>query len=330
MQSFRSRSAEAALDTESLALLRAGESVDNPPIEEMTVAESRAAYETLFMSLAPSRIEVDRVIEDRLPDACGGRPYRLYLPMHAASPMPALVFLHGGGWSMGSPASYDHVTRWLCQRAGVAVLSLDYRLAPEHPFPAALEDAAQAFRWFAANAAALSIDPSRIAVGGDSSGGTLAAVMTHQMRRDPIARVAAQVLMYPVLTLEPEAPYRSRAELGAGGYFLTSRGIDRAAERYLTSAELARDPRVSPILEPDLSGLPPTLVVTGGFDPLRDECTHYAARLSQAGSIAHYRCFAGTIHGFLSFAGALSAGRKGLDYVSAWLQKQLASTRWSE
>lgn len=309
-----------ALDPETLALLKAGESGDSPPIENMTVAESRAAYESLFISLAPPRLEVSQVIEDRLPESCGARPYRLYLPPRTASPSPALLFLHGGGWSMGSPASYDHLTRWLCQAAQIAVLSLDYRLAPEHRFPCALEDAAHAIRWLGANAALLSIDASRIAIGGDSSGGALAAATTHRMRNDPNLRIVAQVLMYPVLTLEENAPYRSRAELGAGGYFLTNNGIERAAERYLASRELARDPRASPILEADLSGLPPTLVVTGGFDPLRDECMHYVERLTQAGSPAQLRCFDSTIHGFLSFAGALSVGREGLDYVSAWLR----------
>lgn len=323
VQSLRSRSAQAALDPESLALLELGETGESQPIEEMTVAESRAAYEELFTSLAPPRLEVGQVIEDRLPLAQGDRPYRLYRPAQVSGSVPALLFLHGGGWSMGSPASYDHVARWLCHRAGIAVLSLDYRLAPEHPFPSALEDTKQAFRWLGANAAALSIDAARIAIGGDSSGGTLAAATTHELRHDAAVRVAAQVLLYPVLTLETEPPYRSRAELGGGGYFLTNRGIEIAAERYLTSREFVSDPRVSPILEPDLSDLPPTLVVTGGFDPLRDECEHYAERLSRHGAIVEYRCFAGTIHGFISFAGALRAGREGLDYVSEWLRSQL-------
>lgn len=327
MSSSRSRSHEAALDAESLALLRSAESGDGPPLEEMTVAESRSAYEALFTSLAPPRLEVSSVIEDRIPDAYGGLSYRLYLPMHAQAPLPALLFLHGGGWSMGSPASYDHLTRWLCRRAGIAVLSLDYRLAPEHRFPCALDDAMQCLHWLSTTAAGLSIDASRIAIGGDSSGGTLAAVTAHQMRTDPMVRIVAQVLMYPVLTLVAEPPYRSRAELGAGGFFLTNGGIERAAERYLSSRRLACDPRVSPILETDLSGLPPTLIVTGGFDPLRDECLHYAQRLAHAGSLAEYRCFDSTIHGFLSFAGALSAGREGLDYVSAWLRRILQPIR---
>lgn len=326
---LRSRAAEAALDAESLALLREGDAAQDAAIEDMTVAQSRAAYETLFTKLAPSRVDVGQVIDDRLPDAAGGRPYRLYLPTAPSdrmpAPLPVMLFLHGGGWSMGSLASYDHVVRWLCRHAGIAVLSLDYRLAPEHPFPCALDDAAQALRWLATNAAALSLDVARIAIGGDSAGGTLAAVIAHQMRGDPVVRVAAQVLMYPVLTLQPQAPYRSRAQFGAGGFFLTRRGIDHAADRYLPSRALARDPRVSPILETDLSGLPPTLVVVGEFDPLRDECEHYAQRLSAQGSAVEFRRFAGTIHGFLSFAGVLSTGRAGLDDVSAWLRAQLLS-----
>jgi acetyl esterase len=144
------------------------------------------------------------------------------------------------------------------------------------------------------------------------------------MRNDSHVRIAAQALLYPVLALAKEPPYRSRVEFGQGGYFLTNKGIERAVERYIPSGGLGLDPLASPILEEDLSGVPPTLVVTAAFDPLRDEGLHYAERLTSAGCFVEHRCFGGAIHGFLSFAGALQIGREGLDFVSDWLRRTLS------
>ncbi|MGQ0834296.1 MAG: alpha/beta hydrolase [Gammaproteobacteria bacterium] len=249
------------------------------------------------------------------PQSSGGRD----------APLGAFLFLHGGGWSLGTLDSYDAMMRWLCARANVAVMSLAYRLAPEHKYPAQLDDASAALEWLRTRACSFGLNRGGIALGGDSVGGTLAAVVCRQDRGRGQPVLVGQVLLYPLLTLEVDPPFASRALYGGGEYFLSRRGIEVAAERYLSAAADRRSPRISPIQEPNLRGLPPTLVVTAGFDPLKDEGAAYVAKLRAAGVPTDHRCFETTIHGFLSFAGVLAVGRQGLDFVADWLASRLTT-----
>lgn len=217
----------------------------------------------------------------------------------AAAGAPLLVFLHGGGFVVGSFATHDGFCRRLCQDAGVHVLAVDYRLAPEHKAPAAGEDCYAAYEWALEHAAELGADPSRVAVGGDSAGGNLAAVVT-QTARDRGARLPAlQVLIYPMVDPVGETVSRS---LFAEGYFLTKADIEWFDHHYVVGSGLDHDdPRVAPLHAADLSGLSPALVVTAGFDPLRDEGRAYAQALAAAGVPVDRREYGSLVHAFINF-----------------------------
>ncbi|MCV7125979.1 alpha/beta hydrolase [Mycolicibacterium vanbaalenii] len=229
---------------------------------------------------------------------------------------PLLVFYHGGGHVIGSIDSHDDLCREICRSGGVHVLSVDYRLAPEHPAPAAVEDSYAAYLWACEHAAELGADPQRVAVGGVSAGGNLAALVTLRARDEKAPRPALQLLLYPVTHYDAET--RSRT-LFARGFFLTQHDIDWFRARYLGGAQLeGSDPRVSPLLAEDHSGLSPALVVTAGFDPLRDEGRHYADALRAAGTPVDYREYGSLVHGFANFfpLGGASATATG-DVISA-------------
>ena len=240
-----------------------------------------------------------------LPGPAGPLRARHYAPVDApvdaggtATLRPLLVFFHGGGFVVGDLQTHDVLCRLICRDADVHVLSVDYRLAPEHEAPAAVEDAYAAYRWAVAGAAELGADPDRIAVGGDSAGGNLAAVVSMLARDEGFRQPALQFLLYPVTNFSGET--RSRT-LFADGYFLTKKDIDWFQAHYLGASVDASDPRVSPLLAEDLSGLPPALVATGGFDPLRDEGVQYAEALAAAGVPVDHRQFATLVHGFANF-----------------------------
>jgi acetyl esterase len=213
---------------------------------------------------------------------------------------PLLVFFHGGGFVVGDIESHDGLCRMICRDAAIHVLSVDYRLAPEHKAPAAVDDCIAAYRWALEHAAELGADPSRIGVGGDSAGGNLAALVALRSRDEGIEQPALQVLLYPVLDLSEET--RSR-KLFSDGYFLSKGDRDWFTDLYLGGTDLAADnARVSPLNAADLSGLAPALVLTAGFDPLRDEGNEYAAALRSAGVTVDHRQFDALTHGFASIA----------------------------
>jgi acetyl esterase len=229
----------------------------------------------------------------RIPSAAGAIPARLYVPQEIAAPSPGIVYLHGGGWVTCSVATHDGFCRRMAHGARCRVLSVEYRLAPEHPFPAAVEDAVAATRFALANAAELGMDPSRIGVGGDSAGGNLSAVVALALRSDAL-RPALQVLVYPALDLTCATPsYDAFAER----YFLTRRLVDWFVRHYVGDGDV-RDPRVSPLLDARVSNVP-ALVYTAGFDVLRDEGRAFAERLKSAGTSVRYREFSDAIHGFV-------------------------------
>ncbi|MBB5164805.1 alpha/beta hydrolase [Mycobacterium sp. AZCC_0083] len=224
---------------------------------------------------------------------------RHYVPVNTRGTEPLLVFFHGGGFVLGDIDTHDGLCRLICRDAGVHVLSIDYRLAPEHKAPAAGEDCYAAYRWALEHAAELGADPARVAVGGDSAGGNLAAVVSLQARDDGVQLPALQLLIYPVTDLNSET--RSKT-LFAEGFFLTKKDMGWFQANYLEGASIDdTDQRVAPLLAEDLSGLPPALLLTGGFDPLRDEGDQYAAKLAAAGVTVDHRQYPSLVHGFANF-----------------------------
>jgi acetyl esterase len=261
------------------------------------VGVARALMHNSHVAMA-ARIDA-RTTDFTIPGPDGPLRTRHYQP-DVAKAAPLLVFFHGGGFVVGDLESHDGLCRMICRDAAIHVLSVDYRLAPEYKAPAAEDDCIAAYRWALEHAAELGADPSRIAVGGDSAGGTLAALVALRSRDEDIPQPAPQVLLYPALDLS--AKTRSRS-LFSDGFFVSKQEIEWFTDLYLGGADLAADDwRVSPSRTVDLSGLAPALVVTAGFDPLRDEGNEYAAALCSAGVTVDHRQFGTLAHGFASVA----------------------------
>lgn len=252
---------------------------------------------------------------------------RLYLPTGLESPAPLLVYYHGGGFTIGSLNSHDNTARFLAVHAGVRVLSVDYRLAPEFPFPAGIEDAVAAFEWAHAHAADLGIDATRIAVGGDSAGGNLSAVVAQHTTAGGGPSPAFQLLIYPATDCRPTR--RRSDELFGRGFYLTSEDRDWFEGHLIPKDADPADPMLSPLLAKDLSGLPPTYLVTAGFDPLRDEGEEYARALEKAGVPVAWRRQPDLIHGFVNFLGIGRRFREATLEIAAALRAGLALTRTS-
>jgi acetyl esterase len=259
---------------------------------------SRAQLREMTQGFAGPQIHVG-VSDLSIPGPAGPIPARHYRPV-TTRPAPLVVFYHGGGWAIGDLDTHDPLCRRTCRDAEVHVLSIDYRLAPEHPAPAAADDAYAAFRWAFEHAGELGALPGRVAVGGDSAGGNLAAVVAQRARdEDPHGPAPVlQWLLYP--RTDFTAQTRSLS-LFADGFLLTKADIDWFTEQYLGHSSLdPADPSVSPLLAESLAGLPPALIVTAGFDPLRDEGERYAAALSAAGTPVDLRSMGSLTHGFAS------------------------------
>jgi acetyl esterase/lipase len=241
-----------------------------------------------------------------IPGPAGAIPARYHRAWGAetGAPLPCVVYFHGGGWVCGDLDTHDAVCRGIANHARCAVVSVDYRLAPEHRFPTALEDASAALRWISANAGSLAVDAARLVVGGDSAGGNLAAVAAIVAREAGGPLLAMQILVYPVTDLALEGASYARL---AGGYGLTREDMRWYRDHYLRDERDIGDWRASPLRAPELSRLPPAYVVTAGFDPLHDEGKAYAERLAQAGVPVTYECFEGQIHGFLVMGGVMAA-----------------------
>ena len=286
------------LHPEVVSLLAMIDELGAPSAEEQGPIAARAARRAAVPPPTEDCFEILDV------DA-GGVPARLYRAVPGTTRPGLLVWFHGGGWVIGDVDTHDHVCRTLNNRTGHTVLSIDYRLAPEDPFPAGLDDCVEATRWAFANAEVLGVDVERIAVGGDSAGGNLAAVVCHLLT-EPIR---FQLLVYPVTDCRGGTPsYTENAE----GYFLTATGMRWFIDQYLAGDVGAPDdPRVSPILAgvESLAGAPPALVITAGFDPLRDEGVFYADRLTEAGVPTAHVHFPGQIHGFFAMPDVLSDAR---------------------
>ena len=269
-------------------------------------------------------ISMARVEPIEIPGTAGTIGARLYVPPRAdsQSPSPLLVYFHGGGWVIGDLDTHDGPCRFLAKHSGVALLAVDYRLAPEHPFPAAVEDAESAYRWAVANAGQLEADPTRVAVGGDSAGANLAAAICLIARDAGAPSPAMQLLIYPVTDAAGEVA--SRRTFGKG-FLLTSNDMDWFEERYLPEGSDRSDPRVSVLRAPDLSGLPPAYVATAGFDPLRDEGEAYAQRLREAGVDVALRRHPGLIHTFANLTAICPSARAAMLEAAGALRMGLAS-----
>ncbi len=267
--------------------------VDGLVVEDDPDASRAQMHETVAALPGPQvHVEVDEL---SLPGPAGEIPARHYRPANGGA-APLLVFYHGGGWTIGDLDTHDPLCRLICRDAGIHVLSIDYRLAPEHPAPAAVDDAYAAFTWAHEHADELGATPGLVAVGGDSAGGNLAAVVCQLARDEGGPAPVLQWLIYP--RTDFTAQTRSLS-LFARGFLLTKRDIDWFESQYLRHSSIDRaDPRVSPLLAESLSGLAPALIAVAGFDPLRDEGESYAAALRAAGTAVDLRCMGSLTHGF--------------------------------
>jgi len=274
------------------------------------------------MRVAAPEVPIGRVESREIPGPASRIPIRIYTPLERrAGPLPVLAFFHGGGFVIGDLDSHDGTCRELANGAGCAVVAVDYRLAPEAKFPAAAEDCYAATRWIAENAGELGVDRERIAVGGDSAGGNLAAVtaLLARDRRGP--RLAHQLLVYPVA----DCAFDTRSYLeNAEGYFLTREMMRWFWHHYLEKPEQAEDPYASPLRAPTLSGVAPATVITAEYDPLRDEGEAYAARLRQAGVSTSLTRYDGMIHGFFGMGAVIARAKDAVTQAAAELRKALA------
>ncbi len=263
-----------------------------------------------------------RSVQEKTIDATPPVRARHYAPPEAGGPHPLMIYFHGGGFTYGDLDTHDGICRMLCRHAGTHVLAIDYRLAPEHRFPAAVDDAYAALAWARENAAALGADPGRLAVGGDSAGGNLAAVLAQHAREDGGRDLALQLLIYPVTDFSVKRPSH---ETFAEGFLLTQSEMDWFEANYLGEDPASKlDPRASPLLAEDLSGLAPAVVATAAFDPLRDEGEDYARALQAAGTPVIMRRFPGFIHAFVSAAGVSRACRDAVIEIAGAARAVLA------
>jgi len=304
------------LDHDAEILLKMIQEANRPTFESVGAVAARDLYMAGRKALSPDPMPIAETRDIAIPGPGGPIPARLYRSAKNGT-LPVLVFLHGGGWVVGNIDSHEAMCRHLANRAECAVLSVDYRMGPEHKFPAAVEDCFAATVWTAGNAAALGVDPGRLAVGGDSAGGNLAAVVSLLARDKRAPRISCQILIYPATDAAMRHDSVARY---AEGYVLTRATMRWFYEQYLRTPDDAADWRVSPLLAPDLSRLPPAYVLTAGYDPLCDEGDAYAARLAAAGVPVTHRRFPGQVHGFVTNGRVIRAAETALDEVAAALK----------
>ncbi len=307
------------LETEVQLALRLLALSGETPLEQLTPAAARAQIAHDAQTFRGRTYDVARVQEMRVAGAEGELGARLYVPHEETTAL--LVYFHGGGFVVCDLDTHDNTCRLLASRAGVRLLSVDYRLAPEHRFPAAIDDAFAAFRFAVEHAAELGCDPDRIAVGGDSAGGNLAAGVARLAALDGGPAPAFQLLFYPWLDLTAKRPsYRLFGE----GFFLTEAELDWYGAHYAPSDADAHDPRCSPLLADDWAGAAPAYIAAAGFDPLRDEGEEFALRLRQAGVRAAVRRHRGLVHGFVNVVGTGHVGREAVLEAAGALRTGLA------
>ncbi|MDT7621540.1 MAG: acetyl esterase [Pseudonocardiales bacterium] len=304
---------------EAQGLLDALAEAGLPATEEMTVPNARAATAG-FLALQGEPVEVASVLDRTVPGPAGEIPVRVYTPA-GEGPLPVVVYFHGGGWVIGDLEVVDQPCRQLASAAGAIVVSVDYRLAPEHRYPAAFDDSYAATVWVGAHAAEIGGDPARLAVAGDSAGGNLAAAVALAARDRGGPELAAQLLIYPVTDFNfGTASYQDNRE----GYLLTKGSMQWFWAHYLGAQDLDKDPYACPLRADSLVGLPPAYVATSEYDPLRDEGEAYARRLEEAGVAVTAKRFDGMLHGFFWMLAAVPSAAGVLDDMVGVLRKAWA------
>ncbi len=292
-----------------------------PGALDTTVAERRLGLASL-MQLGGPAPAVDRVEDRSLPGPVGALPVRVYTPLGAkAGLLPGLVYFHGGGLVAGTVDTHDCIARALANAGACRVVSVGYRLAPEHPFPAALDDALAATLHVGAHAADFGIDAQRLGVGGDSAGATLAAATCHEVARRAAPRLALQLLICPILDHSRSTP--SRRDL-ASGYLVDQATLDHDLLHYVPAGTEPSDPRISPLRDRDLGGLPRTLIHTAEYDPLRDEGRDYFERLARADSEVSYTCHPGMIHLFYGLGAVIPYARTAYEQIGGEIRAAFA------
>lgn len=286
-----------------------------PPLPEL-----RQQLRTMVALMDEPAPALPRIEDVKIPGAAGELPARVYAPRVGGAPLPAVAYFHGGGWVQGDLETHHGLCARLAKHAGALVVSLDYRLAPEHKFPAAVDDCLAAYRWMRARGRELGADPARVAVAGDSAGGNLSAVVSQLAAAGGTPVPTCQALIYPALDFSLETG--SHREL-ADGHVIPRDRIVWYAEHYLRSEADKADLRASPLQAPKLAGQPPTMIVTGGFDPLRDEGKAYADRLREAGVDVVHREYPGQIHAFVSLTKAIPQGMAATLEIAEYLRKRL-------
>ncbi len=309
------------LDPQAEALLRSFDEAGLPALDALPPVEARAVFGEAFRTPPEALEPVPRLEDLRVPGRGGEIPVRLYAPSDEAG-LPLLLHYHGGGWVICDLDTHDAFCRAIANAAGCAVLAVDYRLAPEHRFPAAFEDCYASLCWAMENASQLGVDAGRLGVIGDSAGGNLAAAVALHARDAGGPALAQQVLLYPAL--DPTLGFPSIDE-NAEGYFLTRSSMEWFWGHYCGDGADLRDPRLAPRCAESLSGLPPALVITAGFDPLRDEGDAYAAALEAAGCEVEHARYDAMFHGFVLMAAELDAGRDAVTQVASFVRKHFGS-----
>jgi acetyl esterase len=308
------------LDPDAAAVFRAFQEAGRPPYETVSPAEARELYLKGRFVSNPEPPELASVEPLTIPSPAGSIPARVYTPTRlrkANGLAPGLVFFHGGGWVIGDLDSHDVVCRKLADEGELMVVSVDYRLAPEHKFPAAVDDAIASTKWIAENAKQFGIDASRLMVGGDSAGGNLAAVVAISARDGNGPDIAGQVLIYPAIDFAMTHPSHREPETSI---LLTHSVIPWFRDHYLNGAADVHDWRASPARATTLIGLPPAYVLTAGADPLRDEGDEYARRLKEAGVAVTHRTFPGQFHGFFTMGKLLQQANVAAGEIGVWLK----------
>ena len=309
------------LDPNARGLLDQMAAAGAPPLNEMEPADARVAA-LGFAELGGPGEAVANVIDRTIPGPNGEIPIRIYSPVDGSGPHPCLLYFHGGGWVLGDIPMTDSVCRVIANRSGAVVVSVDYRLSPEHKYPVPLDDCEAAVRWVVTNGASIGVDGTRIAVGGDSAGGNLSAAVALRLRDTAGPPLAFQLLVYPVTdnAYDTES-YRANGK----DLLLTTEMMRWFWDHYLGADADGTDPYVSPLRAPNLAGLPPALVFTAEFDPLRDEGEAYAAALAAAGVAVTHRRFDGQIHGFFTMLAVFPEATNAAEQAGAALKAAFAA-----
>jgi acetyl esterase len=311
-----------ALDPESQRLIDLMAAANRPAWNTLSPEAARELYLSLRPGAQGPRPAEVEVVDRTIAGPAGDLPVRIYRPVSVAADakLPGLVYAHGGGWVFGNLDSHDVLCAQLALEAGIAVFAVDYRLAPEARFPGAFDDMVAGLKWVAANGPSVGIDPAKLAIGGDSAGGNLAAAVSIWARDNRGPRLRLQLLAYPVTDAVARAESYRRYE---DGYGLNAAAMEWFFDHYTPDKGSRGDWRVSPLRAGSLAGLAPALVITAGFDPLRDEGRAYAFRLQQEGTVADLMEFGGMLHGFLSSPMLLHGARRGTTIAAAALREAL-------